>query len=141
MQEQENPENNAKKIHESINRLLNTKTNLKRKKKSQVEFQKQLFVDVMNGIMELSNLHLRLGKEGVFIDSYYSLALSTVESTLELFLGKDILSLIIYYLEISGGGNPTEVIYDGDEKPLIIENLDQLWDLIVKIKPSISEDK
>ena len=131
----------AKKIQESIERLLNTKTNLKRKRKSQIQLQKQLFTDIINGIIELTSLNKRLGEEGIFLDSYYNLSFSIIEFALEMFLGRDLVTLIVYYLENLEKGTPQEIVYGEDDKPLEIKNIDQLWDMILKIRPDLAEEK
>lgn len=136
---------NIRKIHESINRLLNTKTTLKRKKKSQVLHKKQLFVDIINGIEELNHIHYRLNHEfGISLDSYYNISLSVIEFALEFYLGKDIVDVIVYYLETKNTPTPdntVEELLDEKGEPIILENIDQLWDLIVRLKPEIVNEK
>ena len=136
---------NIRKIHESINRLLNTKTTLKRKKKSQILHKKQLFVDIINGIEELNNVHFKLNTEfGISLDSYYNISLSVIEFALEMYLGKDIVDVIVYYLETKNAPTPdntVEELLDENGEPIILENVDQLWDLIVRLKPDIVNEK
>lgn len=136
---------NVRKIHESINRLLNTKTSLKRKKKSQIIHKKQLFVDIMNGIEELNEIHFRLNQDfGISLDSYYNISLSVIEFALEFYLGKDIVDLIVYYLETKSFPTPdntTNELLDEDGNPIILEDVDQLWDLIIRLKPEILNEK
>jgi hypothetical protein len=133
---------NVHKIQEAINRLLNTKTNLKRKRKTQAVFQKQLFFDIITGIVELNRLHYRLIHEfGISIESYYGIALSTIEYVLEFFLGRDLVTLIVYYLDCLAGEQPEEIVYDIDNQPLVIKNIDELWAMIIKIRPDLIGEK
>ena len=92
-----------------------------------------------------SGIHFKLNTEfGISLDSYYNISLSVIEFALEMYLGKDIVDVIVYYLETKSFPVPDNTINEllgEDGKPIIIENIDQLWDLIIRLKPDILNEK
>lgn len=128
-----------KKIHSSINKLLNTETSLKKKSKKSTEkdLNKNLFIETVVGVIEINRLYRKLSELGINAESFYQISLNSIECLIELTLGADSLHTIVEFLE--NVLNREDYDENGNEKDIddvvTIQELENLWDEVSKISP------
>ena len=130
-----------KQIQLGIDSILNTKTFIRRKKKTQSDKKRELFHQVINGIDELNNRQTIMYADlDLDFSNYDEKYFAVIDSLLYINFGKECTELIGFYLydrlNIDGTINPLIV---NDSKELIITNPYELWNLLCQINPKLSE--
>jgi hypothetical protein len=125
-------EKHANNINISISELLNSKTVLKRKKKTEEDLNKELFENIVTALektnirSELSLLELNLDLSK-YDEPFYTI----IESLLELNFGKNAVDLIYFYIfdRVDEEGN-NRMLIDESGNEYILQNPGDLWELI-----------
>lgn len=125
----------------AINEILNVKSLVRRKRKSQGEKKRELFVSIINSIERLiSRQNLMYTDFQIDFANYDDPFLDTIDALILLHFGKEGAELIVYYLwdrvNPDGSLNP---IHDEDQNEIIINNAGELWDLLVKVNSKYGE--
>jgi hypothetical protein len=129
------PDDITKSIHKSINKVLKSKTNLKRKRRNTADHKKQLFIDIITHI-ELANTRTlaTLGEVGIDLSNYDDLFHVVIESLFELHFGKPGHDLIAFYLysRTNPDGSVNELT-DASGNIFELNTPEQLWDVLAKM--------
>jgi hypothetical protein len=128
-------------IQAAINKLLGVKSLIRRKKKSQIDKKKELFITIINSIEQIVNRqNLMYAELNLDLSNYDESFLDVIDALIFLHFGKDGAELISYYLwdrlDPTGEINP---LTDETGKEIILENAQDLWNLLVRTNPSYGD--
>lgn len=128
-------------IQTAVNQILNIKSLVRRKKKTQVEKKKELFIMVVNSIEQIINRqNLMYAELNLDLTKYDEAFLDVIDALLLLHFNKDGAELVGYYLyerlTLDGEINP---LIDSDGKEVHLETADDLWNLLILINPDVKE--
>ena len=131
--------NNYKNVQSAIDDLLNIKCSVRRKRRSEKNKKKELFMHIMNNMESaIIRSNVAFSDFGVDYSDYDEVYFSTIDALLLLAFGKDSAELILYYvwdrLNPDGTINP---IYDENENEIVLKDIHQLWDLLCKLNPKL----
>ena len=128
-------------IQAAINNILNIKSLIRRKKKTQTDKRKELFISIINSIEQIINRQtLMYADLQLDFATYDEAFLDTIDALIILHFGKEGAEVIGYYLwerlNPDGSINP---LLDEDDNVIILENANDLWNLILKLNPKNNE--
>jgi hypothetical protein len=122
-------------IKQSLENILNADFKIKRKKRTELDIQRDLFFKI---VLSLEKLNMRSNVLNVDLDidlnKYDEVFYNTIDDLLLLHFGKNIAEIIFFYVydRIDQDGN---IIYlnDSNGNPVILDNVNDLWSLIQNI--------
>lgn len=128
-------------IQLAINEILNVKSLLRKKRKSQTDKKRELFISIVNSIERLiTRQNLMYSDFQLDFANYDDPFLDTIDALIVLHFGKEGAEIIVYYLwdrvNPDGTVNP---LHDEDANEIILNNAGDLWDLLVKINPKYGD--
>lgn len=123
-------------IKKAVDQLLKINSTVKRKKKAYIDKQKDLFTGIMMAIQAaqtrtvLTQTELKLD-----FSSYDEMFLQVIDSLILLHFGKEGYELISFYLyeKFNPDGTVNDIL-DENEKVIPTETIDDIWNLLMKIK-------
>lgn len=134
-------EQNLNEIQIAINQILNVKSLVRRKKKTQVEKKKELFISIINSVEHIINRqNLMYVELDLDLAKYDEAFLDTIDALIILHFGKEGAELITYYLwdRTSPDGSIAPLI-DAEGNEVILESAHDLWNLLIAINPSYGD--
>lgn len=134
-------EQHLTEIQAAINQILNVKSLIRRKRKTQIEKKKELFISIINSIEQITTRqNLMYSELNLDLTNYDETFLDTIDALIILHFGKEGAELIGFYLwdrvAPDGSINP---ILDADDKEIYLESAQDLWELLIAINPSYGE--
>jgi hypothetical protein len=128
-------------IQQAINNILNVKSYVRRKKKSQSEKRRELFISIINSIEQIvtrqNMMYMELQLDFTKYDEPF---LDTIDALIVLYFGKEGAELISWYLwerlNPDGTINP---LLDEEGKEVPVNNATELWSILVAINPKYNE--
>lgn len=128
-------------IQLAINEILNVKSLVRRKKKTQSDKKRELFISIINSIEHLINReNLMYADLQLDFANYNEAYLDTIDALIILHFGKEGAELIGYYLwerlNPDGTINP---LLDDDGVEVNLETADDLWNLLLRINPKYGD--
>ena len=123
-------------IKQSLENILNADFTVKRKKRTELDIERDLFFNI---IMSLERLNARSNILASDLDidlvKYDEVFYNAIDKLLLLKYGKEISEIIFFYVydRIDEEGNIT-YLNDTNGNPVILENVNDLWYLIQNIK-------
>jgi hypothetical protein len=128
-------------IQQAINNILNVKSYVRRKKKSQSEKRRELFISIINSIEQIvtrqNMMYMELQLDFTKYDEPF---LDTIDALVIFYFGKEGAELISWYLwerlNPDGTMNP---LLDEEGKEVPINNAAELWSVLVAINPKYDE--
>jgi len=122
-------------IKQSLENILNADFKIKRKKRTELDIQRDLFFKI---ILSLEKLNMRSNMLNIDLDidltKYDEVFYDTIDDLLLLHFGKNIAEIVFFYVydRIDQEGN---IIYinDSNGNPVILDNVNDLWNLIQNI--------
>jgi hypothetical protein len=122
-------------IKQSLENILNADFKIKRKKRTELDIQRDLFFKI---ILSLEKLNMRSNMLNIDLDidltKYDEVFYDTIDDLLLLYFGKNIAEIVFFYVydRIDQEGN---IIYvnDSNGNPVILDNVNDLWNLIQNI--------
>jgi len=124
-------------IQTAINEILNVKSLIRRKKKSQSDKKRELFISIINAIEHVSNrqnlMYVDLQLDFTTYDESF---LDIVDALVILHFGKEGAELIAYYLwdRVNPDGSINPLI-DENNNPIVLETASDLWDTLLLMNP------
>jgi len=114
---------------------------IRRKKKSQSDKRKELFISIINSIEQIINRQTLMYAElQLDFASYDEAFLDTIDALIILHFGKECAEVVGYYLwerlNPDGTINP---LLDENDNVIILENASDLWNLLLKLNPKSDE--
>jgi hypothetical protein len=130
-------------IKQSLENILNADFKIKRKKRTELDIQRDLFFKI---ILSLEKLNMRSNVLNIDLDidltKYDEVFYDTIDDLLLLHFGKTIAEIVFFYVydRIDQDGN---IIYlkDSNGNPVILDNVNDLWHLIKNIKEVTKNQK
>jgi len=134
-------EQHLTEIQAAINQILNVKSLIRKKRKTQVEKKKELFISIINSIEQISNRqNLMYSELNLDLTNYDEAFLDTIDALIILHFGKEGAELIGFYLwdRVSPDGTIVPLL-DSDDKEIYLESAQDLWELLIAINSSYGE--
>jgi hypothetical protein len=128
-------------IKQSLENILNADFTVKRKKKTELDIERELFFNI---IMSLERLNARSNILASDLDidlvKYDEVFYNAIDKLLLLKYGKEISEIIFFYVydRIDEEGNIT-YLNDTNGNPVILETVGDLWYLIQNIKGTMEK--
>ena len=130
-------------IKQSLENILNADFKIKRKKRTELDIQRDLFFKI---ILSLEKLNMRSNVLNIDLDidltKYDEVFYDLVDDLLLLHFRKDIAEIVFFYVydRIDQEGNIT-YLNDSNGNPVILDNVNDLWNLIKNIKEVTKNQK
>ena len=128
-------------IQYAINNILNVKSLIRRKKKSQSEKRRELFISIVNSIEQIvtrqNMMYMELQLDFTKYDEPF---LDTIDALIIFYFGKEGAELISWYLwERSNPDGTMNPLLDEENKEVPVNNAAELWSVLVAINPKYDE--
>jgi len=123
-------------IRQAIDKLLNVRSSVKRKKQNKLAQEKELFVSIVNSLDQLNNRsNLAFTELQLDFSSYEEPYLEIIDALMLLKYGKEACEIISYYLweRVNPDGSINE-LHDDEDNTVPLETADDLWNLIQQMK-------
>jgi hypothetical protein len=136
-------EQSLNEIQTVINQLLNVKSLVRRKKKTQEAKKKELFISIINSIEAIINRqNLMYAELNLDLANYDEAFLDTIDALIILHFGKEGAEVIAYFLwdRVSPDGS-IEPLLDEQNNPVYLETANDLWNLLIRINPAYGDSK
>jgi hypothetical protein len=136
-------EQSLNEIQTVINQLLDVKSLVRRKKKTQEVKKRELFISIINSIESIINRqNLMYADLNLDFTSYDEAFLDTVDALIILHFGKEGAEVIAFYLwdRLSPDGR-IEPLLDEEDKPIYLETASDLWNLLLRINSAYGDSK
>ena len=133
-----NPDRNEE-LKRAFDELLNSSTSLKRKKKSNSDRKREMFLQVVNLCEAVITREVLLAADfKIQLESYNEDFYRIIDSLLLLYLGKQGFELMSFYLydRINPDGT-INYLLDENNKEIALETAEDLFNLICRINPSL----
>lgn len=134
-------ESSFNEIQAAVNEILNVKSHLRRKKKTQAEKKKELFITIINSIEQIiTRQNLMYAEFNLDLNKYDEAFLDTIDALIILHFGKEGAELITFYLwdRVAPDETITPVLTD-DGTEIFLQSAEDLWNLLLFINPSYGE--
>lgn len=125
-------ENSLSEIQAAVNEILNVKSLIRKKKKTQVEKKKELFTMIINSIEQIINRqNLMYMDLNLDLTKYDEDFLEVIDALLVLHFNKDGAELINYYLweRLAPNGDINPLV-DQEGKEVYLQSPEELWNLL-----------
>jgi len=131
--------NDFRNVQTAVDGLLNIKSVVRRKKKTEQNKKKEMFTQIINGLEEaVIRSNIAMIDFGLDYSAYDETFLNVIDSLLYMNFGKDASELISYYLwdrvNPDGTINP---VFDEDDKEIVLRDAHELWELLCKLNPKL----
>jgi hypothetical protein len=131
-------EEGLNQIQVAINEILNVKSLIRRKKKTQLDKKRELFISIINSIEQITNRqNLMYADLQLDFANYDESFLETIDALIILHFGKEGAEVISYYLwerqNPDGSINPLQ---DAEGTLIILQTASELWDLLLQMNPN-----
>jgi len=131
-------------LKESLDQLLQADTSIKRKNKTTFLKKKDLFLNIINHYESAVTKSYLLEKYfKIDISKYEENFHQVIDSFILLSFGKDVYELLSFYFyeRFNPDGSENGIIMDETGKEVFVKDAEELWEVIVKIKPDIFNGK
>lgn len=128
-------------IKGAVDKLLNVKSSLKRKKQSKQIQHRELFINVINSLQMLqSRSNILFSDLKVDFTNYDEPFLEIIDTLLLVRYGKDACEVIFFYLwERENPDGTLNDLLDEQGNAIPLETAQDLWNVIVKLNPNVVE--
>lgn len=128
-------------IQIAINQILNVKSLIRRKKKTQTEKKRELFISIINSIESIINRqNLMYAELNLDLANYDESFLDTIDALIILHFGKEGAEVIGFYLwDRVGPDGSVEPLLDEEDKPFYLQTANDLWNLLIRMNPAYGE--
>lgn len=136
-------EQSLNEIQTVINQLLNVKSLVRRKKKTQEAKKRELFISIINSIEAIINRqNLMYAELNLDLANYDEAFLDTIDALIILHFGKEGAEVIAYYLwdRVAPDGT-IEPLLDEQNNQVYLETANDLWNLLIRINPAYGDSK
>jgi hypothetical protein len=132
---------NFKEVQTAVDNMLNVKSYVRRKKKTQSDKKKEMFVQMINSLDEIFvRQGLMYADMDVDMFKYDEKFLAVIDVMIYFHFGEACSEVIAFYLydrqNPDGTLNP---ILDENDTEIILQNPYDLWNLLVMINPKIQD--
>ena len=131
-------------LKQSLDQLLQADTSIKRKNKKSYDQKRDLFINVVNQFEYAITKSYLLEKDfKIDMSKYEENFYQIIDSLVLLAFGKDIYELLSFYFyeRYNPDGSENGLIIDETEEEIFVKDANELWDLIIRVKPDIFDGK
>jgi hypothetical protein len=131
-----NQKDYIEKLQEQINLIIGVKSTLKRRKKTEVDTQREVFINTIPLLEHIVNRGPMLDADyGVNMARYDEPFFQIIDSLIYLHFGKEASELIMFYLyeRVNPDGTINDIL-DENNNPVPLEGVEDLWELIKQLK-------
>ena len=131
-------------LKQSLDQLLQADTSIKRKNKKAFDQKRDLFIHLINQFEYAISKSYLLEKDFVIdLSKYEENFYQVIDSLILLSFGKEIYELLSFYFyeRWNPDGTQNGIIIEETDEEIMIENAEELWAIIVRIKPNIFDGK
>ena len=128
-----------KNVQTAIDGLLNVKCVVRRRKKTEQNKKKEMFVQIINGLEEaIIRTNIAMIDFGLDYSKYDETFLMVIDALIYMNFGKEASELISYYLwdRVNPDGSINPVL-DEDDNEIVMTDPHQLWELLCKLNPKL----
>jgi len=134
-------EKELNEIQQAINSMLNVKSLVRRKKKSQSIKRKELFMTIINSIEQIvtrqNMMYLDLQLDFAKYDEPF---LDTIDALIIFHFGKEGAELIGWYLwERLNPDGTINTLFDEEDREVSVNSPSELWEVLLKVNPKYDE--
>jgi len=136
--------NSLELLKQSLDQLLQADTAVKRKKLKEFEQKRDLFINVINQFEAAITKSYLLEKDHkIDMSKYEEGFYQIIDSLILLAFGKDVYELLNFYFyeRHNPDGSENGLIIEETGEEVFIKDAMELWDIIVKVNPTIFDDK
>jgi hypothetical protein len=131
-------------LKQSLDQLLQADTSIKRKNKKAFDQKRDLFIHLINQFEYAISKSYLLEKDfAIDLSKYEENFYQVIDSLILLSFGKEIYELLSFYFyeRWNPDGTQNGIIIEETDEEIMIENAEELWAIIVRIKPNIFDGK
>ena len=131
------------KVKSTIENLIGASTTLKRRRKTEEDFNKEKFEIIIRTLEEVEVRSTLLEEDfNLGIQKYDDKFYIIIDNLLELYLGKEAIEVVDFYLfgRINNDGTANEML-DSQGNAIPLNNPNDLWDIIQFIKLNLPKKK
>ena len=131
-------------LKQSLDQLLQADTSIKRKNKKAFDQKRDLFIHLINQFEYAISKSYLLEKDfAIDLSKYEENFYQVIDSLVLLSFGKEIYELLSFYFyeRWNSDGTQNGIIVEETDEEIMIENAEELWAIIVRIKPNIFDGK
>jgi hypothetical protein len=131
-------------LKQSLDQLLQADTSIKRKNKKSYDQKRDLFINVITQFEYAITKSYLLEKDfKIDMSKYEENFYQIIDSLILLSFGKDIYELLSFYFyeRYNPDGSENGLIIDETEEEIFVKDANELWDLIIRVKPDIFDGK
>jgi hypothetical protein len=131
-------------LKQSLDQLLQADTSIKRKNKKAFDQKQDLFIHLINQFEYAISKSYLLEKDfAIDLSKYEENFYQVIDSLILLSFGKEIYELLSFYFyeRWNPDGTQNGIIIEETDEEIMIENAEELWAIIVRIKPNIFDGK
>jgi hypothetical protein len=134
-------EQSLSEIQTAINEILNVKSLIRRKKKSQVDKKKELFISIINAIEQIATRQtLMYADLQLDFTNYDEAFLETIDALIILHFGKEGAELISFFLwERSNPDGSINQLMDETGTVVPLDTANDLWNALLQMNPKYGE--
>lgn len=133
--------NDYKEVQTAVDQILNIKSYVRRKKKTETDKKKEMFVQMINSMEEITiRQALMFADMEVDMFKYDEKFLSIIDMMYYLHYGEACAELIAFYLyDRKNPDGTTNPVVDQTGQEIFLETPYDLWKLMISINPKIQE--
>lgn len=128
-------------IQSAIDQILNVKSSIRKKRKTQTDRKKELFISIVNTIEKVIGRQNLLDVDlSLDFSKYDEPFLDTIDALIVLHFGKEGAELIAFYLwdRLAPDGTVAPVL-TADNVEVFLESAEDLWELLLLLNPSYGD--
>jgi hypothetical protein len=131
-------------LKQSLDQLLQADTSIKRKNKKAFDQKRDLFIHLINQFEYAISKSYLLEKDfAIDLSKYEENFYQVIDSLVLLSFGKEIYELLSFYFyeRWNPDGTQNGIIIEETDEEVMIENAEEFWAIIIRIKPNIFDGK
>ena len=131
-----NQKDYIEKLQEQINLIIGVKSTLKRRKKTEVDTQREVFINTIPLLEHIINRGPMLDADyGVNMARYDEPFFQIIDSLIYLHFGKEASEIVMFYLyeRVNPDGTINDIL-DENNNPVPLAGVEDLWELIKQLK-------
>ena len=131
------------KLQEQINQIIGAQSTLKRRKKTNEDTQREIFISTISLLTHIANRGpVMFADYGLDMAKYDEPFFQIIDSFIFMHFGKEAAELIFFYLydRLNPDGS-INVLVDPTGRDVILQNPDELWVLLQIIKEGLKKKK
>jgi len=131
-------------LKQSLDQLLQADTSIKRKNKKIYDQKKELFINLINQFEKAITRSYLMEKDfKVDLSKYEESFYQVIDSLILLAFGKQIYEILSFYFydRYNPDGTKNSLVIQETEEEIELNNVEDLWNIVVNINPDIFDEK